>query len=255
MNSFEEIIKGRGITQLCHFTKSISLPFIFGKEDFNVIPNGIISRELIEQSDLYSSLPIGTSYTDPNRYDGKRDRISVSIQFPNIYYFNAVQEREDGEIPFRDWCILLINPNIIGEDTLFSPANAGLKGISSKMAKNEDEFKGPKAFEYLFNDQIKITSVNGGTYRHYTRQPLFCPDNIPTCIQAELLIKNRIPYENIMGIVFENEKQAILERERLLFCDTFNLDHLDFYVCPEMFHRPDNDNVLTQISNAKLKKI
>ena len=206
MNSFEEIIQNRGITQLCHFTKSISLPFIFGKDDFNVIPNGIISRNLIEQSDLYSSLPRGTSYTDPNRYDGKKNRISVSVQFPNIYYFDTVKKR-GSSIPFSDWCVLLINPSIIKENTLFSPANAALKEISSKMAENESQFKGPEAFEYLFNDQININPKH-----NYTRESLFCPDNIPTCIQAELLIKNRISYKNITGIVFENEKQAFIIR-------------------------------------------
>lgn len=246
MNSFEEIIKRRGITHLCHFTKSISLPFIFGKQDDNVIPNGIISRELLEQSDLYSSLPKGTGFTDFKRLDRKKDRISVSIQCPNEFYFKKAKEKEDNKIPFRDWCILLINPNIIGEDTIFSPINAASKSISDKMNINENYFKGPKAFEYLFSQEIKESK-----HSRYRRKEY--PDNITTDLQAELLIKDKISYKDIIGIVFENERQAILEQERLLFCDTFNLNFLNFYVCPEMFS--SNFNLKPIMFNFKFRRI
>ena len=78
---YENIIKDRNITRLCHFTRTNNLPFILG--DGIDSHNGIIANALITDASFLKP-------TDDNRVDGKKDYICTSVQYPNSFYFFSV---------------------------------------------------------------------------------------------------------------------------------------------------------------------
>lgn len=202
----EEIIEERNITRLCHFTKSKNLPQILMNE------RGILASEFIDK-DIF----------DPNdryRYDGKTEYVNCSIQFPNVYYFNKIHEKD---IQFKEWIILFIDPYMIKEEnTCFCKVNAATG--NGKYIK-----KGIEAFKELFEDQVF----------KYTRT-INMPENVPTNLQAEVLIHKRIPVEAIQAIVVPNEEQAKREKARL---ETINLEFPSIYVSPELFSTELGNNI------------
>ena len=66
-----EEMKKRGISRLCHFTKSKNFAHIIN--DFN----GIIATDKLPEG--YKDI------NDINRFDKKTDYVCCSVQYPNIY--------------------------------------------------------------------------------------------------------------------------------------------------------------------------
>lgn len=205
-NNVKDIIEQRNITRLCHFTKSKNLPQILMKG------KGILASEFIDK-DIF----------DPNdkfRHDGKTKYINCSIQYPNIYYFNKIFEKD---VQFKEWIVLFINPYIMNnESTYFCKVNAAKN--NGKYIKN-----GANSLEELFDKQVfKISRTSS------------MPINVPTDLQAEVLIYEKIPIEAIDAIVAQSEEQAHREKVRL---ETLNLQIPNIYIIPEMFNRELGINV------------
>ncbi len=205
-NDIKEIIEQRNIKRLCHFTKSKNLPQILMRG------RGILASEFIAE-DIF----------DPNdnfRYDGKTKYINCSIQYPNVYYFNKISEKD---IQFKEWIILFINPYIMTkEDTYFCKVNAAKE--NGKYIK-----KGADALKELFDNRVlKLDRTNK------------MPTNVPTDLQAEVLIYEQIPVEAIEAIVVPNIEQAHREKTRL---ETFNLQIPSIYVIPELFDKKLGINI------------
>jgi hypothetical protein len=155
--------------------------------------------------------------TDPDRYDGRDDLVCCSIEYPNTYYFVKVREHDR---LFKDWVVLLIDPSYLWHpETCFCPCNAarsrggyiqtGLNGFSSLYA---------------------TTSPGISFSRPAGHLPA-----APTDIQAEVLLKDPIPLESIIGIAVQSEKQAQREVCRL------NLQGISIdkpiYIAPDFFQR------------------
>lgn len=199
---YKQFIEERGITRLCHFTKIKNLPYILGKYDG--IDNGILATEYIDDRVC--------EVNDQHRLDGRRDYVCTSIEYPNLKFF-YVSQKNSKDSNFRDWVVLLINPEIIGNTALFSKYNAALE--RGKYIK-----KGISSFRELFDN--------------FDVRPMLLPDNITTNDQAEVLISQKIPVEAIYGVVFKDKSVADAEKIRLKLCGV-NTENLKFYICEEMF--------------------
>lgn len=209
----QSIIKERNITRLCHFTKSKNLPFILGEGMDSV--NGILANTFISDLSYLNK-------TDENRFDKHEDYICTSVQYPNCYYFSTVVKKSQTEI-FNEWIILGINPNIISDSTKFCQVNAATKG--GRMIK-----KGTKAFESIFNEKVAGKKT-------FDRNDLY-PKNVPTDIQAEVLIYKKIPKQYITSLIFPTEAFAKREILRLELCGVSISDY-DIIISKYLFEKKE----------------
>ena len=202
MNGYFDEIKKRNITRLCHFTKSSNLPFILGDGEFE--RNGILSSQYIRGSKYLEEL-------DNQRMDNHFDYVCCSVQRPNTRYFKQRRRQEMGNL-FNQWAVLYIDPTIIDDTTLFSPVNAA-------TARGANLQSGLMAFQGLFANPISYLRYG---HKNYTSRPMGLPANYPTDIQAEVLIKDRIPKNKIIGVAFPSDTYQV-EKQRLSFCLGDNL--------------------------------
>ena len=200
-----EQINDRGITRLCHFTKSKNIPYILGEL------NGILSTETIP-------LQI-REVNDVNRFDKRLDYICCSLEYPNIYYLDKIR---DNDKLFKEWVILAIDPSIIVDrECLFSPVNAATE--SGKYIKG-----GRIGFSQLYSNNVITKKRN---IIRSSRALKSCP----TDIQAEVLIKDEIPKEYIQSIIVENEDQGRIQKIKLKY---LNLEsQINVIVAPELFQK------------------
>ncbi|QUL53394.1 DUF4433 domain-containing protein [Paenibacillus tritici] len=187
ITSLEELIQQKGITRLCHFTKSKSFLHIMSNE-IGIRANKFFDNEeeLLNKNDEF-------------RFDGREDFVCCSIEYPNSWFLRKLIERDQDKF-FREWVILFINPNLIlDETTHFCQVNAAkhnggliekdLAGFSKLFAQNSSHFKFPR------NSRM-----------------LSC---CPTDGQAEVLIYKNIRRSDIIGVAVPNEKQAMEEKARI----------------------------------------
>ena len=159
---------------------------------------------------------------DHKRLDGHPDYISCSIEYPNAWYGRQRFSDPSGAAPlFPDWVCLTVEPKHLWADTtLFSPRNAAADG-GTHIGSGLD------AFEALYKP-----SVLGAGNRTFTRGRL--PSACPTDDQAEVLVHQHVPLEDIQHVVVADEAQAkrtfLGLRQLGLSEDTFG-----FLVCPEVF--------------------
>lgn len=215
MNAYQEEIEKRGITRLCHFTKSSNLPFILG--DGKVERNGILSTKYIRGSDYLEEL-------DKKRLDGHIENVCCTVQNPNRKYFLSRQFRGENDL-FHQWTVIYIDPSIINDTSEFSPVNAA-------AANGANLQSGIAAFKELFADPISY--IQGGAYHHEFRD-MGLADNETTDEQAEVQIKDYIPKEYIIGVAFP-EATFKLEKQRLKFClSDADFSRIDFEVLPDEY--------------------
>lgn len=191
--------QNRNITRLCHITRSQKAMHILSTED------GIKAVEFLDDT-LYDA-------NDELRLDGRLDFINCSIEYPNHWYWKKVKDKDP---LFRDWVILLINPEILTLDTTeFCPVNAA-KGRGIYIDH------GYTAFKELFNKRVHN--------RSRTSQMLPCS---PTDDQAEVLVYKNISRKDIIGVVVPNEDQAESESIRW---DLLNIPRFDISIAPDLFN-------------------
>lgn len=199
--SFRKEIIERGITRICHFTRSQKALHILSTED------GLKAVDFLDKS-LYDA-------NDLQRLDGRKDFINCSIQYPNHWYLKKVMNNDP---IFNEWVILLIKPEImLASTTEFCPFNAAT-GCGSHISK------GYYAFQKLYDNQIK------GRCR--TSSMLSC---CPTDDQAEVLIYKNISRKDIMGVIVLNENQA--ENESIRWYENLkSVPHFDIFIAPDLFN-------------------
>jgi hypothetical protein len=196
--------RSRGITRLCHVTRSMSLPFIIDK-------GGLIAAGRLEEEQGAVCYPNGNRPADR-----PKTHISCSIQYPNVWYLRAIQAREP---LFKDWLVLLIDPDPLWWDgSLFCPANAATGGGSYVGA-------GIDTFESMFETFPTASRMSRGL-THLA--------SCPTDNQAEILVADRIPLKHVQCVVTPDQAQADRERWRMR---EMNLptSGLSLAVCPEFF--------------------
>lgn len=180
-------VEKRGITRLCHFTPSRNLGHIVADKE------GILASHHLQKSEKANFNP-----TDIKRLDGYTDHVSCSIQYPNAWYFKGARDRDRQLLLFPDWVVLLIHPYYLWQrGAKFSPKNAATK-------RGELVSEGSPAFRALFAESVG----------RFSRGPHH-PDFLPTDEQAEVLIPDRIRYQDILAVAVCDEAQARQEDSRL----------------------------------------
>jgi hypothetical protein len=185
MNPIQQECIRRGISRLCHFTQSRNLAHIFGD------CHGLLATQTLRANDMPHNP------TDQSRYDGRDDLICCSIEYPNTYYFANVRNNDH---LFKDWVVLTIKADYLWHpDTCFCPCNAarncgchiqhGINGFNSLFAQSSPGIP-------------------------FNRPDAHLPP-APTDIQAEVLVRDPVPLEDMVSIVVKSEEQASRELCRL----------------------------------------
>lgn len=176
----QQICTERGITTLLHFTRLENLQ--------SILREGLLGRSLLEargQQFLFN---------DPDRVDGYKEAICVSISFPNYQMFYSIREEKKNIREANDfqWIVLLLDAEVLWElDCAFCQRNAAHKTVQSIPL--EDRRK-PESLKGIFRDFYNI--------KH---QDLSIPGNYPTHPQAEVLVFDSIPAQYIKTVHFSNE--------------------------------------------------
>lgn len=163
--AIQDVLRRRGITRLCHMTKTENLLSILANS------TGILASEFLTSEKVHIN--------DTYRLDGKSNFVSTSMQYPNVWYYNYKKNDDD-------WTIIFIDIDICRrENTLFSPVNAATAngaylgvGVNSLI----------QSFDGIVNGRLRPSSM------------LAC---CPTDDQAEIMIYREIPTSYIRGIAFE----------------------------------------------------
>lgn len=168
IEEIKKIVESRNIKALLHFTRLENIP--------SILENGLVSR---------SSISAEAIFNDHQRLDERRDTISLSISFPNYLMFYKYRQDMQGK-----WCVIGINPAVLWDlECLFCKHNAADSRISSLP---DEQLTLPESLADMFVD----SDISP------TRADLKLQDCDPTDPQAEVLVKNIIPKEYILGIVF-----------------------------------------------------
>jgi hypothetical protein len=202
----------REISRICHLTPSRNLVHIAIGGDGLLSPQTLMEAEKREfhQQDLA-------------RLDGYRDHICCSIEYPNAWYLRSRRRSvTDEDRLFSDWVVLTIKRDYLWQDeTLFCPRNAAAQGGRLVQA-------GAEALEALFAD--RVNGAYGQDYVRTAQRPRACP----TDDQAEVLVRGRIAFDDVLSIVTGDEAQAKREFVRLTQLGMAP-DQIKLSICPEFF--------------------
>lgn len=186
-----KILRERHISKIVHFTKVDNLE--------NIFEYGLCSIELL------NSLGINYSPSDLYRLDGKLDKISTSISFPNYKMFYK-KRMEDTSV---DWAVITIKPKLIVDklDSEFYIDNAarGMYPHSLMPTANRD-------LERMFHASNRASHIPS----YYTTNP-----------QAEILINNNISTGYFMNV----ESNKNIPKVRSLTRDA----HVDYNPSSRLF--------------------
>ncbi|MCK6617178.1 MAG: DUF4433 domain-containing protein [Cyclobacteriaceae bacterium] len=202
---FQSEINARGITQLIHFTPTINLLSIYEQKQ-------LLSRTLLEsfdreQFDIFDYI----EFTDEIRFDDKR-YINLSVQHPNSILFSRFQQRT-AQHSHITWCVLKIDPKyIFHRDTLFSITNAANSHNKRNIGVTDDINK----FRMMFSPTLQVITSYGS--KVFNRQNL--KDKYPTDEQAEVLVKDNIPINDILQVCFKNSADLASGKAALIDYDT-----------------------------------
>lgn len=209
MTGIQRIIHQRKIRRLCHFTPSRNFSHILAGQ------KGILAtaRLLAAERQVFNQ-------TDLQRFDGYDTHICCSIEYPNPYFFAIARNRE---VIFRDWVVLLINPELLSHvGTLFCASNAA-------TAHGAYVKSGLEACQGLYAQSV--TSARGEISRG-ANHLLPCP----TDLQAEVLVQDQVPPEAILGVILSDTSQMKRELNRLKLAG-LEVDGLKLIVCADIFNR------------------
>lgn len=139
-----EVLRKRGVTRLCHFTKLQKLCHILESEQ------GILASSIIRDDTK--------NVTDTERYDGEINYVCCSIQYPNSWYLKKAMEK-NYDLIFKEWVVLYIEPSVlIYRNAKFCPCNASKSCgayINNDMSQLEDVFA-PNQPTFRFSDRKSV---------------------------------------------------------------------------------------------------
>ena len=198
--SAELFLRERGVTRLCHFTKLKDLTHIIATD------NGILASNAIR--------PDVKDPKDPARYDGEMDYVCCSVEYPNSWYLRKAQERDEDQI-FREWAVVFIDLSVLRHRSIkFCPCNAAkMRGayIKDNVSDMDSLFASPDILN-----------------RKRTAQMLPC---CPTNDQAEILVKDNIPFSFLRGFAVCCEDDA---KRIYAMLKTFGKPAVPIYVAPDV---------------------
>lgn len=162
------IAQARAIPHLVHFTRAANLP--------GVLQHGLLSRRQAAKQGVV------VPFNDALRLDGRSDRISLSVAFPNCKMFYKYRTLD----PKVDWVVLLLSPDILwAEDCLFCAHNAA---DARMIGRSATVLAATEAFEAFFSTEGRADVLKS------------CD---PTDVQAEVMVASRIAPRWIEAVAFE----------------------------------------------------
>lgn len=189
-----EILKSamiRGVDELFHFTTVENLMSILER-------GAILSRTNVDAIRCADDGWYAGDYVehiDDQRFDGLKGHINLSLSRPNWYLLNQYRLREKCE--HFEWCIIKLDTAALGwEGTLFSVSNA-----ASNDAKKAGVRGGEDGFKAMFADVVGKYDRSRGI-----------PVRFTTDIQAEVLVKDRLPVEHITAVFFATDEQLVMHK-------------------------------------------
>lgn len=196
-----DILTVRGVARLCHFTKFQNLTHIMASVD------GILASDSIRQDTK--------NVIDKQRYDGELDYVCCTVQYPNSWFMKKAIQNNADKI-FRDWVVLYVDLSILNyKKAKFCPCNAS-KGFGIHINKNMENI------ESIFADSVPTFA--------YPRSPKMI-DSCPTDGQAEILIKDGIPRESIIGVTVGKDDVA---KRVYAMLKMYDLEQLPIYIAPDV---------------------
>lgn len=165
----QDIIEARDIEQLVHFTDIRNLQLIR--------KHGILSVSEMDR------LGVKYYHNDSNRYDRRPNRISCSVTLHNKYVLEKFHKATQ-----RDWILIYIDPMVcVHKNCKFFYTNAA--NSIFQLPDYGTDLKSPKAFGMMFMNPVNVYS----SYQERTFWRNSKPPNEPTDVQAEVMVKKRIP--------------------------------------------------------------
>lgn len=193
-------LKNREVTRLCHFTKIKGLTHILASI------NGIEASSSIR--------PDVKNQIDSERYDGELEHVCCSIQFPNCWYLRQAVQRDQDQI-FKGWVAIYIDLSILN--------HRSAKFCECNAAKNRGG--------YIFSNTNKLGDLYASPTALGRRRQDKLLSCCPTDDQAEVLIKDNIPYDFFTGIAVSNEDDADLVYSML---KTYSKSMIPIYLAPSI---------------------
>ena len=177
--------RSRRIRYVYHFTRARNLE--------SILSHGLLARNELLKANIAAPL------NDQQRIDGRTDRVSLSIGFPNHCLFKVYRQRFAADT----WALLRLNASILWTlDCCFIPMNAS----SSRVRGLEPaSFRGADALEALFADWTPTRMERTPAMREYW----------PTDVQAEVMVQARVPSRLIEKVIFEVPSAAVPFRSRV----------------------------------------
>ncbi|MCI0383653.1 DarT ssDNA thymidine ADP-ribosyltransferase family protein [Streptomyces sp. CNQ085] len=184
MNEIVALARERGITRLCHLTKSANLAHILASGEIRPV------TALQERTDAYRS-------ADTQRMDGALAYTFLSIEYPNTWYLSQAASRDPH---FRDWVVLTLDIELLARPgARFCPYN-------SARDRSAGAHPGIKGFSAMFAPTV----IGNATRQRGRGHPTWWP----TDDQAEIQIPDIIPLSAVRSVIVRDENQAELEYHR-----------------------------------------
>jgi hypothetical protein len=196
----------RDIQRLCHFTSSANF--------LHVLQSGLLK----DRKTLDSEQNVVVNPTDEMRFDGHREAICCSVEYPNTYYLDVAVKKQ---VLFEGWIILFLKPDLLwSPHTLFCEKNAAAANGALIM-------RGEKGYRSMFPSSAR------GYARKATQ--LLCS---PTDLQAEVLIPGPILLNQVIGMAMRSEEQVQTE---LVRWETVGIQRpeIPIFVAPSLYSKTD----------------
>lgn len=180
-----EIWEKHNIRHFAHFTYCLNLD--------TILRDGLRTRESLEKSRSYYCA------TDPERRDGVKDSISLSVSFPNHRMFYAKRKARP-----LSYCVLLIKREaLMDQDLLYFGTNAAYHGYGDR----EDRLRHTTARDlgYIFCEEPWWKSDR--ELPGLDREKRKLREDYARDSQAEVMCLSGIPVEAIECCIFDSEER------------------------------------------------
>jgi hypothetical protein len=179
----------------------------------SILDNGINSRKYLENK------TISYMWMDENRFDDRRDWISTSLSYPNLYLIRNKIKSWDIE---SELVLLEIDPQIIGSlPAIFFPGNAARSDLNANYKEDRIQYLDFCGIQNLFlNKEV--------------REKYKLPNYHPTDPQAEILFYRHVPARFIKAIYssdkfkskYKNQINQLVEKYKSIAWFPFSIDVL-----------------------------
>jgi hypothetical protein len=206
-SSVKQLLSDLGISRLAHFTPSRNLPLIF------------TDGKIRSSKDMSENSPGYFTPTDLERFDRRPHMVCCSFQYPNPYYMAKARVKRH-LVNYPDWVCMFLDSSLVYD--------RGAEVCIFNAAKANGNYVRPA-------DSPSISACFASEVGEWERGARHRRE-VPTDIQAEVLVPGPISLSHLRGIVTPSSEAAACEwgRLRMLGHEPANYD---WYVAPVLFQK------------------